>query len=75
MCCGVTCAAMMYFTNNYVMLLISCGFFGIAFASVNTLTPSILADLVPLDNFTMAYGLFLLCQGIGNLAGPPIAGK
>ncbi|KAH1016120.1 hypothetical protein HUJ04_007392 [Dendroctonus ponderosae] len=74
MCCGVTCAAMMYFTDNYVMLLISCGFFGITFASVNTLTPSILADLVPLDNFTMAYGLFLLCQGIGNLAGPPIAG-
>ncbi|KAL1497870.1 hypothetical protein ABEB36_008757 [Hypothenemus hampei] len=74
MCCGLTCMAMMTFTANYTMLLISCGLFGFAFASVNTLTPPILVDLVPLDNFTMAYGLFLLCQGIGNLAGPPVAG-
>lgn len=65
---------MMSFTYHYGMLLFSCALFGLSFASVNALTPTILADLVPLDNFTMAYGLFLLCQGIGNLAGPPIAG-
>ncbi|CAG9767224.1 unnamed protein product [Ceutorhynchus assimilis] len=73
-CCGFTCTAMMFFTYQYPMLLVSCGLFGLSFASVNALTPPILADLVPLDNFTMAYGLSLLCQGIGNLAGPPLAG-
>lgn len=72
--CGITCIAMMSFTSNYALLLISCGLFGLFFASVYALTPGILGNLVPLDNFTMAYGMFLLCQGIGNLAGPPIAG-
>ncbi|XP_050298256.1 monocarboxylate transporter 14-like [Anthonomus grandis grandis] len=72
--CGTSCVAMMFFTNNYALLLLFCGIFGVTFASVVVLTPPILADLVPLENFTMAYGLFLLCQGIGNLAGPPIAG-
>ncbi|XP_066259708.1 monocarboxylate transporter 14-like [Euwallacea similis] len=73
-CCGVTCIATMFFTQCYSMLLFSCAMFGLSFASVNALTPPILADLVPLENFTMAYGLVLLCQGIGNLAGPPLAG-
>ncbi|KAJ8972057.1 hypothetical protein NQ317_010926 [Molorchus minor] len=49
-------------------------FFGLFFASCLSLTPSLLAQLVPLEDFTMAYGLFLLCQGIGNLIGPPLAG-
>ncbi|KAJ8957427.1 hypothetical protein NQ318_004907 [Aromia moschata] len=61
----------------YAICLVLCGitlFFGIFFASCLSLTPSLLAQLVPLDDFTMAYGLFLLCQGIGNLIGPPLAG-
>ncbi|XP_060522459.1 monocarboxylate transporter 12-like isoform X2 [Cylas formicarius] len=73
-CCGFTCWGLMYFTDNYVVLIIFCGLFGLFFASCYALPPTILAELVPLDKFTMAYGLFLLCQGIGNLAGPPIAG-
>lgn len=34
-----------------------------------------MAELVSLDDFTMAYGLILLCEGIGSLTGPPVAGK
>ncbi|KAJ8933232.1 hypothetical protein NQ314_014148 [Rhamnusium bicolor] len=72
--CGVSVGAMMFFSTNYIMLIINGGLFGLFFASCLTLTPALLAQLVPLDDFTMAYGLFLLCQGIGNLTGPPLAG-
>ncbi|XP_030763172.1 monocarboxylate transporter 14-like [Sitophilus oryzae] len=73
-CCGLTCAGMMIFSENYTLLLLVCGLFGLFTSSCYSLHPCILADLVPLENFTMAYGLSLLCQGIGNLAGPPTAG-
>lgn len=73
--CGVSVGSMMLFSANYVMLIINGSLFGVFFASCLCLTPSLLAQLVPLDDFTMAYGLFLLCQGIGNLTGPPLAGK
>lgn len=56
------------------MVVVSGGLFGLFFASTFSFTPIILADLVPIDSFTMAYGLVLLCQGIGNLIGPPLAG-
>ncbi|KAJ8923173.1 hypothetical protein NQ315_001727 [Exocentrus adspersus] len=72
--CGVSVLSMMFFSTTYVMLIINGSFFGVFFASCLSLTPSFLAQLVPLDDFTMAYGLFLLCQGIGNLTGPPLAG-
>nr|CAH7749230.1 unnamed protein product [Callosobruchus chinensis] len=72
--CGVSVGAILFFTFHYVLLLVSSGFFGIFFASCLTLTPSLLAELVPMDDFTMGYGLVLLCQGIGNLTGPPLAG-
>ncbi|XP_018575240.1 monocarboxylate transporter 14-like [Anoplophora glabripennis] len=72
--CGLSVASMMLFSSNYVMLIINGSLFGVFFASCLSLTPSLLAQLVPLDEFTMAYGLFLLCQGIGNLTGPPLAG-
>ncbi|KAJ8929980.1 hypothetical protein NQ314_017283 [Rhamnusium bicolor] len=72
--CGFSVVAMMYFTTNYVMLMINCGLFGLFFASCFSLAPSLLASLVPLDDFTMALGLSLLCEGIGNLTGPPLAG-
>lgn len=62
------------FVTYYYLLVISCLLFGLFFASTFSFTPMILADLVPLDRFTVGYGLILLCQGIGNLLGPPIAG-
>ncbi|CAG9864854.1 unnamed protein product [Phyllotreta striolata] len=72
--CGFTIAGMIFFTSNYYVLLTAGGFFGLFFASSISLTPSLLAELVSLDDFTMAYGLLLLSQGVGNLVGPPLAG-
>lgn len=55
--------------------MINTALFGLFFASCFSLVPSLLGQLVPLNKFTMAYGLILLCEGIGNLTGPPVAGK
>lgn len=68
-------AGIMILAGNYILLCISSACFGLFFASCFSLLPSLLAELVPLEEFTMAYGLVLLCQGIGNLIGPPLAGK
>lgn len=73
--CGVTVAGIIFYATNFIMLCISGGLFGFFFASCLSLTPSLLAELVSLDDFTMAYGLILLCEGIGSLTGPPVAGK
>lgn len=55
------------------MIIVSAAF-GLFFASNFSFTPVILVELIPLERFTTAYGLSLLCQGIGNLLGPPLAG-
>ncbi|GLV44577.1 chaski [Carabus blaptoides fortunei] len=77
-CClilsGLSTISMIHFCDNYPMLVASCALFGLFIASNFTFTPVILVELVPLDRFTTAYGLILLCQGIGNLLGPPLAG-
>lgn len=74
MLCGVSCAGMMYFVQNFVMLEICAGLFGVFLSSSFSFTPGILVELVPLERFTVAYGLQLLCMGIGILVGPPYAG-
>lgn len=60
--------------TSYVGLLIMCIVFGFTFASSFSFTPSILVSIVDLDDFTCAYGLVLLVQGLGMIAGPPAAG-
>jgi predicted MFS family arabinose efflux permease len=60
--------------NSYTMLMISCAIFGITFGSSFSFTPMITSRLVEMDDFTLAYGLILLVQGIGSLIGPPLAG-
>lgn len=60
--------------SNYLMFCALAVVFGITFASSFSFTPTILVQIVDLDDFTCAYGLILLTQGIGNLVGPPIAG-
>lgn len=72
--CGISCTAMMLFTDNYVMLMISSACFGLFFSSNYSFTPALVVDIISLEKFTNAYGLILLSQGIGNLLGPPIAG-
>lgn len=60
--------------DNYVALMALAVLFGITFASCFSFTPIILVRLVDLDEFTCAYGLVLLVQGVGSLVGPPLAG-
>ncbi|KAL0278499.1 UNVERIFIED_CONTAM: hypothetical protein PYX00_000310 [Menopon gallinae] len=72
--CGICCLLMPATTPNYTVLAVVSAFFGLFFASNYSFTPTILVELIPLERFTTAYGLTLLCQGIGNLLGPPLAG-
>lgn len=72
--CGLSVGLIPVVGDNYLLL---CGLsvvFGVTFASSFSFTPTILAQIVDLEDFTCAYGLILLTQGIGNLVGPPIAG-
>lgn len=39
------------------------------------LTPIVLVDLLGLDKLSNSFGLVLLFQGIGAVAGPPMAGE
>lgn len=72
--CGICVILIMVFTSVYILVVITAGLFGIFFASNFSFTPVILVQLVPLERFTTAYGLNLLCQGIGHLGGPPLGG-
>nr|CAD7395849.1 unnamed protein product [Timema cristinae] len=72
--CGLATLAIPVFTDNFALLTASSAMFGLFFASSFSFTPVILVQLVPLERFTTAYGLILLCAGIGNLVGPPLAG-
>ncbi|XP_011196604.2 uncharacterized protein LOC114803508 [Zeugodacus cucurbitae] len=72
--CGLSVFLMPILVSSYIGLLLMCIIFGITFASSFSFTPSILVSIVDLDDFTCAYGLVLLVQGVGMIAGPPIAG-
>ncbi|XP_030560064.1 monocarboxylate transporter 14 [Drosophila novamexicana] len=76
--CMLVCGASVFFMpmliNSYNGLMAMCVIFGFTFASSFSFTPSILVSIVDLDDFTCAYGLVLLVQGVGMIAGPPIAG-
>ncbi|XP_026750000.2 monocarboxylate transporter 14-like [Galleria mellonella] len=72
--CGLSVAAYPLFITNYWALAVISTIFGLSFASSYSYTPAILMELIPIDHFTIAYGLILLSQGIGHLVGPPIGG-
>ncbi|XP_059062061.1 monocarboxylate transporter 9-like [Achroia grisella] len=72
--CGLSVAAYPMFITNYWALTVISAIFGLSFASSYSYTPAILMELIPIDQFTIAYGLILLSQGIGHLVGPPIGG-
>ncbi|KAJ8957426.1 hypothetical protein NQ318_004906 [Aromia moschata] len=72
--CGISCAGINYFIKEFILMEICAGLFGAFLSSSFSFTPGILVELVPLDRFTVAYGLQLLCMGIGLLLGPPYAG-
>lgn len=62
-------------TYSFYILALNAVIFGLTFSSSYSYTPSILVELIALERFTMAYGLVLLCQGLGHLIGPPMAGE
>ncbi|XP_049871892.1 uncharacterized protein LOC126370850 [Pectinophora gossypiella] len=72
--CGLSVAAYPLFITSYWSLGVISAIFGLSFASSYSYTPAILMELMPIDHFTVAYGLILLSQGIGHLVGPPIGG-
>uniref|UniRef100_A0A2M4A9F8 Putative monocarboxylate transporter n=1 Tax=Anopheles triannulatus TaxID=58253 RepID=A0A2M4A9F8_9DIPT len=72
--CGASIFCMPLIIESHVAMGAMCITFGITFASTFSFTPIIMVRLVSLDDFTVAYGLILLVQGIGSLVGPPIAG-
>uniref|UniRef100_A0A2M3Z7F3 Putative monocarboxylate transporter n=1 Tax=Anopheles braziliensis TaxID=58242 RepID=A0A2M3Z7F3_9DIPT len=72
--CGASIFCMPLVIDSYVAMGALCVTFGVTFASTFSFTPIIMVRLVSLDDFTVAYGLILLVQGIGSLIGPPIAG-
>lgn len=72
--CGISTALMPLCVYNYNYLLVLGAIFGITFSSSFSFIPILLVELVELEDFTCAYGLVLLVQGIGNLIGPPLAG-
>ncbi|XP_068622563.1 monocarboxylate transporter 14-like [Battus philenor] len=72
--CGLSVAAYPLFITDYWALAVVSAIFGLSFASSYSYTPAILMELMPIDHFTVAYGLILLSQGIGHLVGPPIGG-
>ncbi|CAH3898296.1 unnamed protein product [Pieris brassicae] len=72
--CGASVLAIPLAVYNYWLLAFFCGLFGLMFAAAFTFVPSLLVKLVSLDDFTSAYGLVLLAEGIGHLIGPPLSG-
>ncbi|OQR75889.1 hypothetical protein BIW11_08132 [Tropilaelaps mercedesae] len=60
--------------RSYLPLATASAIYGFTISANYTLVPEIVVNLISLDNFTGAYGLLLLIQGIAGLIGPPIAG-
>lgn len=60
--------------HDFTGLAFVAGIFGLTISANYALTSIIVVDLITLENFTNAYGLLLLVQGIANLTGPPLAG-
>lgn len=72
--CGISMFCIPLATGSYTFLMTLCAVFGVTFGSSFSFTPMITSRLVDMDDFTLAYGLILLVQGIGSLIGPPLAG-
>jgi MFS family permease len=71
--CGAA-TAMVPFLTNYSALATMAGIYGLCISANYSLTSPILVNLVSIEQFSNAYGLLLLVQGISNLVGPPFAG-
>ncbi|XP_037093660.1 monocarboxylate transporter 12-like [Pollicipes pollicipes] len=59
---------------SYSALVAASAVFGFCISANYTLAPTILVSLISIENFTNAYGILLLAQGLANLVGPPLCG-
>lgn len=71
--CGVATALVPFLTDFYGLSTLA-GLYGLCISANYSLTSPILVNLVSLEQFSNAYGLLLLVQGVSNLLGPPFAG-
>jgi hypothetical protein len=63
------------FIKNYPSLLPLMLFTGFLQSAQEVLMPILCIKFAGTQNFTNAYGMLLLCQGISSLIGPPALGK
>ncbi|KAK5981456.1 Monocarboxylate transporter [Trichostrongylus colubriformis] len=71
--CGLLTAFCFLFTS-FLSLSLYAALHGLFLSAYICLASVILVDLLGLDKLTNAFGLLLLWQGVGTVAGPPIAG-
>lgn len=70
---GVTIAFMTY-SQNYLILAILIGFFGLGLATVTASTSALVADLSSYYNYGSALGILSSIMDIGHSAGPMVGG-
>lgn len=72
--CGASVAMYPIFINSYWASIVVSATFGFSSSSMYPYTTTILLEIVPLERFTVAYGILLLSFGGGHLIGPPLEG-
>lgn len=70
---GIFSIIMALFRQEWYFIFYSFFYGGLA-GSIIALIPIILADIVGLQNLSVAFGLLMTVQGISQMSGPPIAG-
>ena len=66
--CGLSTALVPFLTDYYALSAMA-GLYGLCISANYALTSPILVNFVSLEQFSNAYGLLLLVQGISNLIG------
>ncbi|XP_050532525.1 monocarboxylate transporter 12-like isoform X2 [Daktulosphaira vitifoliae] len=62
------------FANSYAALCWACAAFGLGAGVVVGITAVIMVDMLGEERLSSSYGISLLCNGIMQLIGPPVAG-
>ena len=63
------------FCFDYMTNIWFCIVFGVTFGGETGMTPNVLMDLVGRSKFSLGWGIQCFSMGIGNVIGPPNAGK
>ncbi|KAI0229983.1 hypothetical protein LSAT2_019611 [Lamellibrachia satsuma] len=71
--CGIS-TFLSIFCFNYEMFVVYAVFFGGCSGVSVCLTPVVLVNLLGTEQFTNAFGLLILFEGVATIVGPPMAG-